>query len=260
MMCRGWLLAWVLGCVGLLVIGCSSGSSGSAGSASSSEAGGGGDPKSTLVDALKKMDGLDTYQAELSMPGMDVGPGIQMTTKSHIEASVKDDVIYQVTEVSGGPTGTSKQENLIRGSEFLMRSDLFGTAFGASPDTWFRAPAAGQGNAMIVSMLFAPAAQAITEVSDQGTAAGGDVTVYRATLDPSKFRSALSSANVPGGIPTDKIPAPGTIDYGVGTDGYVHTIAFTMGDGAPQTTIDVHDYNSTLNLPNPTDIRDMPTG
>lgn len=33
-----------------------------------------------------------------------------------------------------------------------------------------------------------------------------------------------------------------------------------MGDAAPQTIIGVHDFDSTLNLPNPTDIRDMPTG
>ncbi|OHV05750.1 hypothetical protein [Mycobacterium talmoniae] len=256
--------------MGLLIVGCG-GAAGHGSSAAHSKSGGansatGGDPKETLLAALKKMDGLDTYQAELSMPNMDLGGGSQMTTSSHMEVSVKDNVIYQVMEISGGPIGPTKQESLLRGSEYLVRGGIYNQAFGESDpsvtaDTWFRAPGGGQGGTMVVSMYFAPAAQAITTVSDQGsqTVRGTEVTVYRAELDPAKFRSALSSENIPGGIPADKIPLPTTIDYGVGADGYVHSVALALGDAAPRTTFELHDYNTPLNLPNPTHVADLPT-
>ncbi|MEZ0366571.1 hypothetical protein ACAG26_23115 [Mycobacterium sp. pUA109] len=266
---RGRRVAWIVGCVGLLVVGCgsaghgaSSAQSGAAGAHSAAS----GDPKETLLAALTKMDGLDTYQAEQSMPSMDVGAGSPMTTSSHMEVSVKDNIVDQVMEISGGPLGPTKQESLMRGSEYLVCGGIYNQAFGESdpsvtPDTWFRAPGGGQGGTMIVTMYFAPAAQALTTVSDQGTQTvrGTEVTEYRADLDPAKFRSALGSEKIPGGIPPDKIPLPKTIDYGVGADGYVHSIALALGDSASPTTIELHDYNSPLNLPNPTQIVDLPT-
>lgn len=262
-MTRRLLVVWLAGLIGLLAVGCSSSGNGSSAGTEAANAGSSasGDPREILLAALTKMDELDTYQAEMSMPAMDLGGSVgQMTTSSHIEANVEDDVVYQVTEVSGGPIGTSKQETLIRGSEYLVRSDLFAQSLGGGADTWFRAPVANEGGTMIVSMYFAPAGQAITAVSEQGTETvrGTEVTIYRAELDPAKFRDAMSAGNIPGGIPADKIPAPTTVDYGVGDDGYVHSIAFAMGSGAPPTTIELHDYNSELNVPDPTHIVDMP--
>ena len=259
-----WIVL-IIGCVGFLLVGCGGGDGGSpsASSASGGAAAGSdaGDAKQALLAALTKMDGLHTFQAEMTMPPMEVGAGAPaMTSTSHIETSVDDDVVYQVTQVSGGPIGTSRQETLIRGSEYLMRSDLYGQAFGGGPDTWYRAPDSGQGPTMLVSMYFAPAAQAIDTVSRQGTAnvRGTEVTVYRAKLDPAKFRAALSAGSIPGGIPADKLPAPATVDYGVGADGYVHSIALSITDPGSDTTIELHDFDTPLNLPNPTTIADMP--
>lgn len=141
----------------------------------------------------------------------------------------------------------------MRGSEYLTRSDMFREAFGGGPDTWYTVPVDDQGPTMVVSMYFAPAAQAITEVSEQGTdtVRGTEVTVYRATLDPAKFQEAIGAAGLPPGLAT-----PTQIEYGVGADGYVHSIAFDMAGMA--TTIEPHSYNSTLSIPEPSDVMELP--
>lgn len=52
------------------------------------------------------MDELDTYQADLSMPEMDLGDGMTMTSSSHAQVDVANNVVYQVTESGGGAIPT----------------------------------------------------------------------------------------------------------------------------------------------------------
>lgn len=252
----------IVGLVGFLAVGC-----GGSGGGSSAQGSGvvspssTGDPKQDLLAALTRMDQLKTYQGDMTMSMSGMPGGGAMTTTSKIQTDVANNVVYQVTEVSGVGPGPTKQEMLIRGSEMLMRSDLFQQAYGGGADTWYRAPSSGarsQGATLMVSMYFAPAAQAITSVSKDGTkqVGGTEVTVYRAQLDTEKLRAAMASVGAPAAVDAKAMPAPSSIDYGIGPDGYVHSISFDMNG---QVTIELHEFDSALSLPNPTDIKDLPT-
>ncbi len=221
-----------------------------------------GDAQGDLRAALGRMDELQSYRGDLTMVMAGL-PNRTLTTTGAIQTDVVDQVIFQVTDVTGAEIGfaTGAQETLIRDSEMLVHSALYSESFGGEPDTWYRAPTApgGQGAPMLVSMYFTPAAQAITAVTDEGVRTVGEaqVRIYRAQLDPIKFRAALDAADLPGGITAEDLAAPELIEYGVGDDGYVRHLAFNS-TGLGELSIDLHSFNAELDIPDPSDIRDMP--
>lgn len=257
--------------IGLLVAGCG----GAPDSAPSSPDPGGaelvtgvdpdapiGDAQADLRTALARMDELQSYSGDLTMIRAGPSNGTTTTTAT-MQTDVTAEEIYQVTDGSGAETGfvTAAQETLIRGSELLVRSELYSESFGGTPDTWYRAPTApgGQGAPTVLPMYFAPAAQAITAVTEEPAKTVGDaqLRIYRAQLDADRFRAASEGTDVPGGIAVEDLPAPARIDYGVGDDGYVHYVAFA-GTGIGELSVILRDFNAEVSIPDPTDVRDMP--